>query len=171
MVHRRRQQILVDTVIAARRHVDILAIAGLLLLQMALDEFVHCAIEVLGRRAIVLRPNFLGLDWLREVRRNNVLPVRQQRALEHILELEETLLIPEVDFCASAYKVGNGPRDGELGSKLPAVRVDFGDLFLTVHVATQLVGLWEFSFLVPGPFYLEKGCFFEDASHSLVFLA
>jgi len=160
-----------DTVVTARRHINVLAITGLLLLQMALDELVHRAIEVLGRRAIVLRPNFLGLDWLREVRRNNVLPVRQKRALEHILELEQTLLIAEVDFCASAYKVGNGPRDSKLGSKLPAVRVDFGDLFLTVLVATQLVGLWEFGFLVPGPFHLKKGCLFEDASHSLVVLA
>ena len=111
----------------------------------------------------MLRPNFLGLDWLREVRRNNVLPVRQKRTLEHILELEETLLVPEIEFCASAYKVGNGLRDGELGSKLPAVRVDFGDFFLTVHVAMQLVGLWEFRFSPQVLFTLKlkKGVFLK----------
>ena len=47
MVHRQRQEILMDTVVSNRRHVDVLAVAGLLFLQMALEEVLDRAIEVI----------------------------------------------------------------------------------------------------------------------------
>ena len=126
---------------------------------MALDELINGAIKVSGRRTIVFWPNFFGLDWLRKVRFDDVLPVCQKRALEDVFELEETLLVREINFCRSSNEVGNGPRDSKFGAKLPAVRVDLGGLFLIVLIATQLVGLWEFRFLVPGSFTLKKGVF------------
>ena len=46
MVHRRRHEILMDLVVSARHHVDVLADAGLLFLQMALEEVLDGAIEV-----------------------------------------------------------------------------------------------------------------------------
>jgi hypothetical protein len=46
MIHRQRHEILMDPIVSARRHIDVLAIAGLLFLQMALDEVIDRAIEV-----------------------------------------------------------------------------------------------------------------------------
>ena len=46
MVHWRHHEILMDPVVSARRHVDILAVTGLLFLQMALEEVLDRAIEV-----------------------------------------------------------------------------------------------------------------------------
>ncbi len=160
-----------DSIVSARRHVNILAIAGLFFFQMALDEIIDSTIEIDRQRAIMLRQNILGLDWLREVRCQNVIPVSQKWTLEYILELDKTLLVTKVDFCASTYKGSNGPQDSKLGAKLTAVCVDFSSFFLTVLVATQLVGLWEFRFLVPGPFDLEEQRFFKDAGNSMVVLA
>ena len=47
MVHQQRHEILMDPVVSDRRHVDVLAVAGLLFLQMALEEVLHRAIEVI----------------------------------------------------------------------------------------------------------------------------
>jgi len=47
MVHRQRNEILMDPIASARRHVDVLAVAGLLFLQMALEEVLNRAIEVI----------------------------------------------------------------------------------------------------------------------------
>ena len=119
----------------------------------------------------MLRRNILGVSWLREIRRQNVVPVRQKRTLKHILELGERLLVAKVDLGRTPDEIGNSARNRELRTKLPAVRVDIGRLFHTVLVATQLVGFGEFRFLVPGPFDLKERGFFEYASHSMVELA
>ena len=119
----------------------------------------------------MFRRNILGVSWLREIRRQNVVPVHQKRTLEHVLELGERLLVAKVDHGRTPNEIGNSARNLELRAELAAVRVDFGGLFHTVLVATQLVGLGEFRCLVPGPSYLEERCFFKDASHSMVDLA
>jgi len=88
-----------------------------------------------------------------------VVPVGQKRTLEHVLELGERLLVAKVDLGRTPDEIGNGARNRELRAELAAIRVDFGGLFHTVLVATQLVGLGEFRFLVPGPFDLQERFF------------
>ena len=100
--------------------------------------------------------NILGVGWLREICRQNVIPVRQKRTLEHVLEFDDRLLVTKVDLGRTPDEIGNGARNHELRAELAAIRVDFGGLFHTVLIATQLVGLGEFRFLVPGPLDLEE---------------
>jgi len=97
----------------------------------------------------VFWPNIFELDGFGIVRSHNMVPVREKRTLEDVGKLGETLLVAEVNFRRSASEVGDGPRDRELGAKLPSVHVYFGRLFLAVLVATQLVGLGKLCFFVP----------------------
>ncbi len=108
----------------------------------------------------MFRRNILGVDWLREIRRQNVIPVRQKwTLLEHVLEFDERLLVTKINLGRTPNEIGNGSQYRALRAELPPIRVDIGGLFHTVLVATQLVGLREFRFLVPGPFDLEERVF------------
>ena len=64
-----------DPMITAGRHVDILAIPWLLLVQRSHQEQVDRTREVLSRGAIVRRQDRLQIDWLREVITEDLLPV------------------------------------------------------------------------------------------------
>ncbi len=107
----------------------------------------------------MLRRNILRVSWLREIRRQNVVPVRQKWAVEHVLELGERLLVAKVNLGQTPDEIGNSVQNRELRAELAAIRVVFGSLFHTVLIATQLVGLGEFGFLVPGPFDLQERFF------------
>ena len=107
----------------------------------------------------MLRRNILRVSWLQEICCQNVVPVRQKRALEHVLELGERLLVAKIDLGQTPDEIGNSVQNCELRAELAAIRVVFGSLFHTVLIATQLVGLGEFGFLVPGLFDLEERFF------------
>jgi hypothetical protein len=75
MVQGLRHEVLMDLMIPARRHVNILVIPRLLLVQSSHYEQVDCTREVLSLGAIVRRQDHLQIDWLGEVIAEDLLPV------------------------------------------------------------------------------------------------
>jgi len=52
--------------------------------------------------------NILGVGWLREICRQNVIPVRQKRTLEQVLEFDDRLLVTKVDLGRTPDEIGYG---------------------------------------------------------------
>ena len=165
MVERTRQEILMDPVVPARRQVDILAIAWLLLLQRTDQEKVDRALEVLRHGAILLRTNPRRIDRFGEVCMAHLLPVGKIGSLEHITELGEALGIAQIDRIRSENEIGDGSVEEELGSKTAVILKNFDLLFRRKIVALQLVGSWEHCLSVPGAMNLKEGRFFIYACH------
>ena len=75
MVQGLRHEVLMDPTIPAGRHVNILAIPRLLLVQRSHEEQLDRTREVISRGAIVHRQDRLQIDWLQEVITEDLLPV------------------------------------------------------------------------------------------------
>jgi hypothetical protein len=127
-----------DSVIAAWHHIDPLAVARLLLVQGMLEKELNRVLKAVCRGAIVLRRRFLRIGWFREVVLQNLLPVAQQAALEHVAKLGEALDIVQVDPFGPTDEIRDDSVESKLDSK--AARI-LGDLALYLLLEALLCNL------------------------------
>ena len=149
MVNGLRGQRLLDVVVAARCHVDPLAISGLILVQGFSEKKRDCAAKVLFARTILLGSDVRQIDRFWEELVYDLLPGSFMLALEHVLELREGVIPVEVNFRGSIVEIRDRFVDGELDTEFATVLMDFGFHLVERVIALQLVGLWKRSFL-PG---------------------
>ena len=67
MVQRQDEEILADSEIAAWTHINLLAVARLLLIQGMLEKKIDCALKAVSCGAIVLRKRCLWIGWFWEI--------------------------------------------------------------------------------------------------------
>ena len=77
MVHRRDEEILADSKIAAWTHVNPLAVTRLFLVQGMLEKNVHHVLKAVSHGATVRRQSCFRIGWFWEVIHKNLLPVAQ----------------------------------------------------------------------------------------------
>ena len=150
MVNGLRGQHRLDIVVAARCHVNPLAISGLILVQGFSEKKRDCAAKVLFAQTILLGGDVQRIDRFWEELVYNLLPGSFILALEHVLELCEGVSPVEVDFPGSTVEIRDRFVEGELDTEFATVLMDFGFYLVERVVALQLVGLCKRSFLISG---------------------
>ncbi len=119
MIHRRRQQFLVEHVITTWSQVDVLAIARQLFIERFDQEKIDRSFEIDRRRAILLWWNLdRRIDWFWEMLLEHLLPVGQIETLEHIFELQERSLVVQIYFLRSADENIDSFIESKLDSKV-----------------------------------------------------
>jgi len=116
MVQGLHHEVLMDPMIPTGRHIDVLAIPWLLLVQRLLEEQGDCTRDVFSRGAIVCRQDPLQSGWLREVIAEDLLPVAQQATLEHVAELGKALDVVQVNSRGIREEIGNRSIEHKLDS-------------------------------------------------------
>ena len=107
-----------DVEIAAGRHVNILAITGLLLVESLLKGKLNCTTKV-----------FLAQAILHGRHHRLISPSRLVLAKEAILELSKGVSPAKMDLLVPLVKVGDDLVISELNTKFSTVLVDFGFCF------------------------------------------
>ena len=97
----------------------------------------------------MLRQRFLRIGWFGEVVLQNLLPVAQQAALEHVAELGEALDIVQVDPFGPKDEIRDSSVESKLDSEAARILGDFGLVSVARIIALQLVDLVEFGLCVP----------------------
>jgi hypothetical protein len=121
-----RGQCLLDVVVAARCHVDSLAISGLILVQGFSKKKHDCMAKVLFTRTILLGGDVRRINRFWKELMYDLLPGSFILALEHVLELCEGVSPVEADFHGPIVEIGNRLANGKLGTKFATVLMDFG---------------------------------------------
>ena len=93
-------QQLLDVVVTTRRHVDILAVPGLLLVNSFLKKKLNRTTEVLLARSILLGGYNHQIDWPHKVVMDNLFPNCFVLALENIFKLHEGVNPIKMNFLA-----------------------------------------------------------------------
>ncbi len=119
MIHRCRQQFLVEHVIATWSQVDVLAIARQLFIERFDQKKIDRSFEIDCRGAILLRRNLdRRIDWFGKMLMEHLLPVGQITTLEHIFELQERSLVVQINFLRSADEIIDRFIESKLDSKV-----------------------------------------------------
>ncbi len=107
MVDGLRDQRLLDVVVAARCHVDPLAISGLLLMHGFSKKKRDCTAKVLFARTILFGDDDQRIDRFWKELVYDLLPGSFILALEHVLELHEGVNLVKIDFPGPIVEIEN----------------------------------------------------------------
>jgi hypothetical protein len=131
---------LLEDMVSAGLHLDILPISRLFLIQCLLNEELDCSMEVFFLAAILHgRYWHHCIDRLWEVLMTNLFPGCFVMALEHILKLHKGVLPVKVTFFSSLIKLGDCFVDGKFDIILSIILVGLDMTFVLQIVALKFV--------------------------------